>query len=400
MTKLFSEFSRDNLNRLQGRRSPGHRRRRATATWEARKRELATPTPQVASEETCGDKISTTSPFCKGRTQFLLSPWGAAQIFGALHPQPRHNELFGAHGGGTVGRPRREAGVLATSLATPSRDEMWKACGAWTWGHSAAPGHRRRERPPRGSEKRASCSGRHCGKWSGVVWDVLVDHVLAQDFERLATGCGALTAFAGSHEAILTAQRETMPERSRRFFDAMVSHGWLVGYRDPETVEAVLVAMSRRRQTAGPVARGVGGLFEGRGDVAWVGVRFGPTHGTVGKGGEPCIFDSTASLRMRRAPAPKPGKRKTRLIATLKTRPMADASINFDALSYNSMRDDLVIPEYGRSIHQMVEHCLTIADKAERSNACRSHRQCDGQRGACRKGRRKEPNTSFGTSCT
>ena len=46
---------------------------------------------------------------------------------------------------------------------------------------------------------------------------------------------------------------------------------------------------------------------------------------------------------------------------------MADASINFDALSYNSMRDDLVIPEYGRSIHQMIEHCLTIADKAERS---------------------------------
>ena len=46
---------------------------------------------------------------------------------------------------------------------------------------------------------------------------------------------------------------------------------------------------------------------------------------------------------------------------------MADASINFDALSYNSMRDDLAIPEYGRSIHQMVEHCLTIADKAERT---------------------------------
>ena len=46
---------------------------------------------------------------------------------------------------------------------------------------------------------------------------------------------------------------------------------------------------------------------------------------------------------------------------------MADASINFDALSYNSMRTDLVIPEYGRSIHQMVDHCLTIADKAERS---------------------------------
>ena len=46
---------------------------------------------------------------------------------------------------------------------------------------------------------------------------------------------------------------------------------------------------------------------------------------------------------------------------------MADASINFDTLSYNSMRDDLVIPEYGRSIHEMVQHCLSIADKAERS---------------------------------
>ena len=46
---------------------------------------------------------------------------------------------------------------------------------------------------------------------------------------------------------------------------------------------------------------------------------------------------------------------------------MADASINFDALSYNSMRDDLVIPEYGRSIHQMIAHCLRIAEREERS---------------------------------
>ena len=61
---------------------------------------------------------------------------------------------------------------------------------------------------------------------------------------------------------------------------------------------------------------------------------------------------------------------------------MADASINFDALSYNSMRDDLVISEYGRSIHQMVEHCLTIADKRRAQQMRRRHRQRDGQRGA------------------
>ena len=46
---------------------------------------------------------------------------------------------------------------------------------------------------------------------------------------------------------------------------------------------------------------------------------------------------------------------------------MTDATINFDALSYNSMRDDLVIPEYGRSVHLMVQHCLSIADRTERS---------------------------------
>ncbi|MGB1481010.1 MAG: ACP phosphodiesterase [Flavobacteriales bacterium] len=95
-----------------------------------------------------------------------------------------------------------------------------------------------------------------CGKWSGVVWDVLVDHVLAAEFEGLATGCGDLKSFATGQEAVLARQREAMPERSRRFFDAMVAHEWLAGYREPATVEAVLVAMSRRREVAGPVARG------------------------------------------------------------------------------------------------------------------------------------------------
>jgi acyl carrier protein phosphodiesterase len=47
-----------------------------------------------------------------------------------------------------------------------------------------------------------------------------------------------------------------MPERSRRFYDAMVLHGWLTGYQDGEVVDAVLKAMSRRRPTAGPVGEG------------------------------------------------------------------------------------------------------------------------------------------------
>ena len=37
----------------------------------------------------------------------------------------------------------------------------------------------------------------------------------------------------------------------------MVHHGWLVGYRDPVVVTAVLEAMSQRREAAGPVALGL-----------------------------------------------------------------------------------------------------------------------------------------------
>jgi len=37
-------------------------------------------------------------------------------------------------------------------------------------------------------------------------------------------------------------------------------------------------------------------------------------------------------------------------------------------LTYNSSREDLVIPEYGRGIHIMVQYMLSISDKAERTN--------------------------------
>ena len=38
-----------------------------------------------------------------------------------------------------------------------------------------------------------------------------------------------------------------------------------------------------------------------------------------------------------------------------------------DTLTYNSSREDLLIPEYGRGIHTMVQHMLSISDKVERS---------------------------------
>ena len=96
----------------------------------------------------------------------------------------------------------------------------------------------------------------HCGKWSGVVWDVLADHVLASEFDQLGRGCGDLDAFAARELQGLSLQLESMPERSRRFYEAMVHHGWLTGYQDGQVVHAVLDAMSRRRSTAGPVGEG------------------------------------------------------------------------------------------------------------------------------------------------
>ena len=131
-----------------------------------------------------------------------------------------------------------------------------------TWGDSVGRGIRLHRAIDDVSDRHASSREARrvlrssCGKWSGVVWDVLADHVLASEFDALAHGCGGLAPFAKRHEELLDTKRDAMPERSRRFFDAMVSHGWLQGYRDPATVESVLVAMSTRRETSGPVALG------------------------------------------------------------------------------------------------------------------------------------------------
>ena len=40
--------------------------------------------------------------------------------------------------------------------------------------------------------------------------------------------------------------------------------------------------------------------------------------------------------------------------------------MNIQGLDYNTQREKLVLPEYGREIQQMVDHCLTIADRDER----------------------------------
>tara|TARA_B110000444_G_scaffold254126_1_gene286099 strand:- start:1079 stop:1777 length:699 start_codon:yes stop_codon:yes gene_type:complete len=43
-----------------------------------------------------------------------------------------------------------------------------------------------------------------------------------------------------------------------------------------------------------------------------------------------------------------------------------------DTLTYNSNRENLVIPEYGRGIHTMVHHMMSLADKAERTKCAKA----------------------------
>ncbi|MCB0761662.1 MAG: DUF4290 domain-containing protein [Flavobacteriales bacterium] len=41
-------------------------------------------------------------------------------------------------------------------------------------------------------------------------------------------------------------------------------------------------------------------------------------------------------------------------------------------LEYNSERQDLIIPEYGRNVHRMIDYCLTVADREERNKVAQA----------------------------
>ena len=43
--------------------------------------------------------------------------------------------------------------------------------------------------------------------------------------------------------------------------------------------------------------------------------------------------------------------------------------MKIDGLDYNTQREKLVLPEYGREVQEMVKHCMTLTDRSERQ-AC------------------------------
>lgn len=48
---------------------------------------------------------------------------------------------------------------------------------------------------------------------------------------------------------------------------------------------------------------------------------------------------------------------------------MSKSVVEFD---YNTQRPRLIIPEYGRHVQRMVEHCMTIEDRAERTRVAKA----------------------------
>jgi len=48
--------------------------------------------------------------------------------------------------------------------------------------------------------------------------------------------------------------------------------------------------------------------------------------------------------------------------------------MNIEGLDYNTQRERLILPEYGREIQDMVDYAMTLADKEERQTLCRKHR--------------------------
>ena len=46
--------------------------------------------------------------------------------------------------------------------------------------------------------------------------------------------------------------------------------------------------------------------------------------------------------------------------------------MNIDGLDYNTQREQIVLPEYGREIQQMVDYAVGLPDREERQRCARA----------------------------
>ena len=98
---------------------------------------------------------------------------------------------------------------------------------------------------PIASNARAALRPR-LGRLSAVGVDLLYDHFLAKNFEQCCPHLVDLESYADSVLEDLDQRKSEMPLRSRRFFEAMKTHNWLVGYGVRSEMKVVCRSMDHR----------------------------------------------------------------------------------------------------------------------------------------------------------
>ena len=89
---------------------------------------------------------------------------------------------------------------------------------------------------------------RRHGKYSGIVVDVLFDHLLAKKWESLHLH-ESLADFAEKVYVILPPYQFLFPERMNKMVQSLLTHKWLPQYKTEEGVQMALAGISRRTST-------------------------------------------------------------------------------------------------------------------------------------------------------
>jgi acyl carrier protein phosphodiesterase len=77
-----------------------------------------------------------------------------------------------------------------------------------------------------------------------VVVDVFYDHFLAKEWDRFSEE--SLENYTRRIYNFLQQNTTSFPERSKQMLPFMITHDWLMAYRETEGIRRVLTGMSRR----------------------------------------------------------------------------------------------------------------------------------------------------------
>jgi acyl carrier protein phosphodiesterase len=82
------------------------------------------------------------------------------------------------------------------------------------------------------------------GIYSGVIVDLFYDHFLAKHWNDYSDA--KLETFVAKTYFLLIRRYQILPPRARRILPFMITQNWLVGYRNPESLQRVFNGMARR----------------------------------------------------------------------------------------------------------------------------------------------------------